>query len=121
MPDHQYTVNIPSFPNYDLGAIMGGDTCNSVYTIQLNAQNERVFYKIAPNPVSDWLNIVYSSPEDALFELYDINGRRVAATSLFYYFKNRLIDVSSLPAGIYFAKVMKGSMEVWSAKIVVQH
>lgn len=121
LPDHEYTNNIPSFPNYDLGPLPGGDTCNSVYTIQLNVQSELPFYKVAPNPVSDWLNIVYSSPKDAMFELYDINGRRVAATSLFYYFKNRLIDVSSLPAGIYFAKVMKGSMEVWSAKIVVQH
>ena len=121
LPDHQYTNNIPSFPNYDLGAIPGDDTCNSVYTIQLNVQSELPFYKVAPNPVSDWLNIVYTSPDDTMFELYDINGRRVAATSLFYYFKNRLINVSSLPAGIYFAKVMKGSMEVWSAKIVVQH
>ena len=120
LPDHEYTNNIPSFPNYDLGSLPGGDTCNSVYTIQTPLQNEVFFYRVAPNPVSHWLNITYQSNEDALFELFDLYGKRVGAISLFHYFKNRLLNVSELPPGVYLAAVSCKGERVWSEKVVVQ-
>jgi hypothetical protein len=48
-------------------------------------------------------------------------GRQVRATSLFHYFKNRLINVSALPAGVYFATVQQKGKMIWSEKVVVAH
>ena len=72
-----------------------------------------------PNPAPDYLNVIYQSNEDALLELYDVFGKRVAAVSLFHYFKNRLLDVSELPAGTYLAVVKENGEKVWSEKVVV--
>ncbi|MBK6481543.1 MAG: T9SS type A sorting domain-containing protein [Chitinophagaceae bacterium] len=101
----QYHTDIPSFPNYDLGAAPGGDTCNAVYTTPPQLSLKTSLFSIAPNPVSDWLNIIYQSNEDALFELFDFYGKKVGAISLFHYFKNRLLNVSELPPGVYLAAV----------------
>ena len=116
----QYSFNIPSFPNYDLGPLPGGDTCNIVYTSETFSLKGTSTYRIAPNPVSDWLNIIYQSNEDALFELFDLYGKRVEAISLFHYFKNRLLNVSELPPGVYLAAVSCKGERVWSEKVVVQ-
>jgi hypothetical protein len=116
----QYNVNVPSFPNYDLGPLSGGDTCNIVYTTQNMSSQKVSIYRIAPNPVSDWLNLIYQSNEDALFELFDLYGKRVGAISLFSYFKNRLLNVSNLPPGVYLAIITSNGEKVWSEKVVVQ-
>jgi hypothetical protein len=117
LPSTTYTSNIPSFPNYDLGALPGGDSCSTVYTHALDPPSFQRFI-VAPNPVSNWLNIIYETSADGLFELFDINGKRVAATSLYHYFKNRLIDVSNLPAGVYLATVTQNGKQVWSEKVI---
>ena len=80
----------------------------------------RNIYSLAANLVSDWLNIIYQSSDDALFELFDINGHRVAAISLYHYFKNRLLNVSPLPAGVYLAEVTENGKRIWSEKVVVE-
>ena len=83
-----YTFNIPSFPNYDLG-VLEGSPCDTIVNIPTGLQppNSHSF-RISPNPATTWLNIVYETSADGLFELFDINGKRVAATSLYHYFKN---------------------------------
>ena len=54
------------------------------------------------------------------FNLYDINGKHVASISLFHYFKNRLLNVSELPPGVYLAAVSCKGERVWSEKVLVQ-
>jgi hypothetical protein len=120
-PNGATNTTLPNFPNYDLGALPGGDTCNGVYTAHSPPVKSTSTFGISPNPVNDWLNVVYNTSETALFELFDVSGKRVAATSLFYYFKNRLIEVRNLPAGIYLATVTQNGKRVWSEKVVVQH
>jgi len=116
----QYHTDIPSFLNYNLGAAPGGNSCIVIFTTapQLSWRNNS--YRLAPNPVSDWLNIIYQSNEDALFELFDLNGKRVGAISLFHYFKNRLLNLSELPPGVYLAAVSCRGERVWSEKVMVQ-
>lgn len=113
--------SIPNHPNYDLGESPGSDTCEIIYTIASLSSKSIAFYRIAPNPASDWLNIIYQSDENALFELYDLYGKRVGAISLFHYFKNRLINVAELPSGIYLASVTCEGEKIWSEKVIVQH
>lgn len=79
----------------------------------LYSRHERT---LAPNG-----NIIYQSNENALFELFDINGRRVSSISLFNYFKYRLINVQNLPSGIYLGVISCKGEKIWSEKVVVQH
>jgi hypothetical protein len=116
-----FNDNLPSFPNYDLGALEGS-LCDTIVNIPtgLPPPNSSSF-RISPNPATTWLDIVYETSADGLFELFDINGKRVAATSLYHYFKNRLIDVSNLPAGVYLATVTQNGKQVWREKVVILH
>jgi hypothetical protein len=117
----QYNFNIPSFPNYDLGALEASP-CDTIINIPTALPPiKKSSFSISPNPANEWLNIVYQSSEDVLFELYDVNGQRVAAASLYHYFRNRLIDVRELPAGVYFGSVTEKGKKVWSEKVVVAH
>ena len=111
---------IPNLVNYDLSQSDGIDTCESIYTTSLSQKIDQSIYRIYPNPVSDWLNIIYQSNEDVLLELFDLYGKRVGAISLFHYFKNRLLNVSELPPGVYLAAVSCKGERVWSEKVVVQ-
>jgi hypothetical protein len=112
-------AGLPNFPNYDLG-ILQGSPCDTIVNIPTGLQlpNSSLF-KISPNPATSWLNIVYETSADGLFELFDINGKRVAATSLYHYFKNRLVDVSKLPAGVYLATVTQNGKQVWKEKVII--
>jgi len=109
------------FGNYDLGAL-DSSPCDTIVNIPtgFHPPNSSSF-RISPNPATTWLNIVYETSTDGLFELFDINGKRVAATSLYHYFKNRLIDVSNLPAGVYLATVTQNGKQVWKEKAVIVH
>ena len=112
--------SLPNLPNYDLGPLAGSG-CDTIVNIPTNATEiKKSSFRITPNPVFDWLNIIYQSPDDALFELFNINGHCVAAISLYHYFKNCLINVSSLPAGIYLAAVTVNGKKVWNEKVVVE-
>jgi len=116
-----YTFNIPSFPNYDLGPLEGSP-CDTLGNVATGIPPPALpSFRINPNPASDWLNIVYQTKDDGLFELFDLYGKRVAATSLFSYFKNRLINVAELPAGVYLGTVTEKGKRVWSEKVVIVH
>jgi hypothetical protein len=119
LPDGEYNNNVPSFPNYDLGSLEGSPCDTLFLSSNYLPEKETSSYRIYPNPASDWLNIVYDSRNDALLELYDVFGKRVAAVSLFHYFKNRLLDVSDLPSGTYLAVVKENEKKIWSEKVVV--
>jgi len=116
-----YVIDVPATqsdlsPNYQGNFAMEfSDYCETVGINELSVKN----FSIYPNPISDYLNIIYNSNNDAHFELYNIFGKRVAAISLFHYFKNRLLDVSNLPAGTYLAVVKENGRNVWGEKVVV--
>ncbi|MBK9732781.1 MAG: T9SS type A sorting domain-containing protein [Chitinophagaceae bacterium] len=117
---HFNITSIPNFPNYDLGPLINSP-CDTLYN-----STEDIFifqnnFHIAPNPAKEWLNVVYSTKEDCLLNLYDINGVKVAFVSLFHYFKNRLLNVRGLSSGVYLASVTCEGKMVWSEKVVVQH
>ena len=117
----QFNIGAPSFPNYDLGALEGSP-CDTIGNFPTSTTVLKMTsFRISPNPVSPWLNIIHQSSDDALFELFDINGHRVAAVSLYHYFRNRLLNMIALPAGVYLAAVTENGKRVWSEKVVVGH
>ena len=114
-----FNDNVPNLPNYDLGPLEGSpcDTLfNSTPIVSIDESN----FRLVPNPAKEWLNIIYSTNEDCLLTLHDINGKQVASVSLFHYFKNRLLNVSELPPGVYLAAVSCQGERVWSEKVMVQ-
>lgn len=113
-------ASVPNAPNYELGALIGSP-CDTLYLGNVSTANKIATFRISPNPVNDWLNIVYLSEEDGVLTLVDINGKKVACTSLFRYFKNRLLNLSHLPAGVYLAVVTQNGEKMWSEKVVVAH
>ena len=117
LPKDSYTI--PHFPNYDLGPLTGSP-CDTLY---LQAQNSSLqtqnCYRIYPNPASNWLKMVYETQQDALFELFDLYGRRVAAVSLYHYFKSRLLDVSKLSEGVYAYSIKNKNEVLQSGKVAV--
>ncbi len=65
------------------------------------------------------MNIVYDLKSDASFELFDLYGRKVAAVSLFHYFKNRTLDVHGLAEGVYAYTIKSKNEVLYTGKLVV--
>lgn len=61
---------------------------------------------LSPNPTKDILNISTATPldKDAIYTIFDINGRQVVSTKL----KNQTINVSALSAGNYILRIISG-------------
>lgn len=112
-------VSLPNLPNYDLGALPGSpcDTLTGIADLGFSIADLRV----QPNPASDWLNIVYRTNEDAVFELFDLYGHPMAEVQLYRYFKNRLLRVSALPAGVYAYQIKVSGEKVKEGKVAVVH
>jgi len=64
---------------------------------------------IYPNPVSD---VVYITENVKSLQLYNINGQLVAQTTA------QQLNVSQLPAGIYFVKIIRTDGSIISKKII---
>jgi hypothetical protein len=62
---------------------------------------------------------VYNLKDDALFELFDLYGRKVAAVSLYHYFKNRTLDVSGLSEGVYAYSIRSKNTVLQNGKLAV--
>jgi hypothetical protein len=110
-------VSLPNLPNYDLGVLPGSpcDTLTTTSGITFQIFN----FTVQPNPVSDWLNIIYHTEQDAVFELVDLHGHRVAQVQLYHYFKNRLLNVKKLPAGLYAYSIKIKGEKMKEGKVAV--
>lgn len=69
---------------------------------------------IAPNPVQDVLQLV-DLPDGGRFEIVDFQGRVQISTYL--QAGDHVVDVASLPSGIYLAAFISGK-RVWTARLV---
>ncbi|HUM45836.1 MAG TPA: T9SS type A sorting domain-containing protein, partial [Chitinophagales bacterium] len=119
LPDSNTNFSVPNHSNYDLGPLLGSPCDTLLISAPLTSKIEASF-RIATNPVNEWLNIIYNTKDDCSLLLYDINGKIVASISLYHYFKNRLLNVSHLPVGVYLAIVTCKGEKVWSEQVVVQ-
>ena len=83
-----FMYNEDGFPDTDVKDDNTGTTSNPI--------------NIYPNPATDFINISGETPTRT--ELYSIEGMKILETE----YSNK-IDISSLPAGIYFLKIYSGS------------
>ena len=75
--------------------------CTIDNSLSINSNDIHVNYniKVFPNPASEWIKIIISSPIRD-FKMYNINGQSINKTLL-----DNFMDVSDLPAGVYFITV----------------
>lgn len=75
--------------------------------------------QVFPNPAADWLNIDLSAiPGKGTLRLYDVTGylwRQVVVQGG----KPEPIDVSGLPAGLYYLEFAQGDLIVGRARVIV--
>jgi hypothetical protein len=115
----QYNVNVPSFPNYDLGALIGSP-CDTLYLSDIKPQERNGSFRISPNPAVDWFNIVYNTDHDISATIYDAFGREVKEFTLYPWFKNRIVYVDELPAGVYLLTLSSQSRKQTMKLIVAK-
>ena len=63
-------------------------------------ENGRLPWQLMPNPAADALRVVWGG-EAAVFEVFDLNGRRVHTASV--YRGVTTLDLSPLQPGLYLA------------------
>lgn len=112
-----YTNNIPSFPNYDLSAL-DNSPCDTLY-LEVSHQVIQERFHLSPNPASSFLNITYQIKDEALFELFDVNGNVRERTILYPYFKNRIVWLTELENGLYFYRIFLDEQILKTGKLVV--
>lgn len=74
-------------------------------TVSVNYKLEEVKFSIFPNPTIGWLNVKLNDGGTAEVFLFRTDGRRVADYSLFPHKDGFLMDLSSLPKGVYIIRV----------------
>jgi hypothetical protein len=113
------SLSLPNFPNYDLGPLQGSP-CDTLYL----GSNEHLInghsFRISPNPASDWFNIVYETDDDISFVITDGYGREVKRLTLYPWFKNRIVYVDELPAGVYLLTLSSQSRKQTMKLIVAK-
>ena len=76
------------------------ETCFTISTFTGILENGPLHWEFMPNPASDALRVVWGGPT-AVFEVFDVNGRRVHTTTV--YGGVTTLDLSSLQPGLYLA------------------
>jgi hypothetical protein len=80
----------------------GYDAVTSITTSVLNERSVRLY----PNPATDHVHIVSPTNDELYVQIANIQGQVVEGEKLL---KDRSIDVSSLPSGLYFFKFRSAS------------
>jgi hypothetical protein len=111
---------VPYFPNFRLGALVGSG-CDTLTAIQAIADAHPAFASVSPNPATDQAKIIYYTGSNTANKamLYDMNGQLVWSTNVSGSSGNISLDVSALPAGIYFVRFIADGKELLSSKLVV--
>lgn len=92
----------------------------------LTAVGERNFIRpnirIYPNPTSETISIYFDSlrPKVDQLQIIDLWGRVVQTEVLTSGIQQHSFSLLTLPAGVYFVKVMEGGIPVWVEKVVKQ-
>lgn len=67
-----------------------------------------VYYNIYPNPANDYININYkfTNSPNLIAKIVDILGNEMLSENLDTFEYNNVIDISTLPPGVYFLKIL---------------
>lgn len=88
--------------------------------VSMNEITRDASCKVFPNPASEKVNIELSTTGNVNVKLINASGHQVKTTA-FVKGQNLQLDVSALPEGLYFARIVQGETNLVTKKIVVKH
>lgn len=103
----------------DMGCLVPG--CDTVQAVL--SMDGAVAFSIFPNPTSQFINVHLSSlnpVNNVVFELSDLQGRRVKSFSPQLSDTTYMMDVQELPSGMYLIKMLRNGELVKSEKIIIE-
>ncbi len=108
-----YTV--PNFPNYRLGRLVGS-LCDTLTSAPYLNPPQRGGLKIISNPNNGNFIINYSLPQNTsgILQIFDVMGKQVYKQMLPQWSIMQRLTLTTLPEGMYVAKVASGE---WSSVI----
>lgn len=114
-------LSVPNHPNYYLGCdTTSGCPC---LTTSINEIEQHDFkFSISPNPTNGNIKIVYLLPQNkkGMFEVYDVNGRKVFSQVLPPWSTLQTILLPGLANGIYSCVIESGGQRVYRKIAVVR-
>ncbi|HRC33207.1 MAG TPA: hypothetical protein PK736_07160 [Bacteroidia bacterium] len=114
--------SVPTFPNYDLGPLIGSPCDTLGLGVLQNNSMEQLEITVSPNPANSIANFVYHLPtnKQVTLTLYDGYGNIVARQSLYGVFRNFMFHTDKLANGLYYWVAQNGEVSA-SGKLVVVH
>lgn len=92
----------------------GGNTnCKDLF-FETSILNAAYGVKIMPNPATDFISIHSGGIQILKIDLFDLTGKRIRS-----YQPTSLIDVSYLPQGNYFVKLITADGKVWTENLYI--
>ncbi len=91
--------------NFTFDGPAGASTCVTSSVANVLKSNAEVLSAPAPNPSDNFLNITYSLPagvNEGTVNIFNTNGQRVTSAIVDKNNTGASINISSLPAGIYY-------------------
>jgi hypothetical protein len=112
------TATIRYFVLHKGNALLDSVDVNIVNTVDLPELNDESILAY-PNPTIDFLNIeIPNIFNDNLFLLFDILGKKVYSTKLYFSVNN--VDLRHLKSGIYSYKISNGNQLLKSDKLILK-
>ena len=111
--------SLPNFPNYRLGALPGSP-CDTLTAVNEVGANNNVQFKIYPNPASASVTVEYLGTASFDIVLYDITGSMIRAQR---YVGNGAVTVQTtdLPSGVYWCRLFRDGLPVYSQRVAIFH
>lgn len=118
-----YTFGQMFFTSYEYDTISINEGVQQAYEIYQYAateefENIKLVYSLYPNPSNGLLNLQFdkSSFDDFEYEIYDNNAQLIKKEKIVS--NQTIIDLSANPAGTYFVRITKNSIDAKIFKIV---
>ncbi|MEM9888740.1 MAG: T9SS type A sorting domain-containing protein [Bacteroidota bacterium] len=121
---YQNSFSIPNFPNYRLYDLpdspcdtLGIDDPNRIAVESDTTDQMTVLIDLYPNPANEVLTIEKINIEQAQFKLFSATAQLILEEQLTEDITT--LDISSLPAGIYFCLVQASGQAMYSEKLII--
>lgn len=96
--------------------------CFNGMLVDVNDPRQVHSIRLFPNPTTGELTLEFTgaTPKAGTVQILDLLGRTLRTEALLPNSQVHQLSIATLPAGVYFLKVMDGSEPVWVQKVVKQ-
>ena len=118
VPNSIEITNVPNFPNYNLGPLVGSG-CDTITTNVANLTKAATI-QIQPNPADNYAEINIEPPGNYEVQLMNALGQLIKTSAIE---KSVLMSTGSLSQGLYFLKVIDKTtgVDMGVKRLVVMH